>query len=353
MKRPPVVLETIVEWLVPPACREHVVGDLSERYRSDVQYIIDALHTVPFVVASRIRRTLIASLLLAQACALFLSFEAAWRLAGMPFLSRLAQLVPFLIASLISVCLLVLCDAYADGVRSKFRLTLEAAVCLGLSYFVQLGLSILRPGLALPNLVMLYATVIGILLVSALRVYLATDRGSRMRPVVASAAIVRQTIQKYEQKIRRMRRSAYSGFGVVAAIFIPYIWISSEATHRIAGLCAIGLSLCALWRFHRLWTAGHLAEQLSDGTDPEGCRRELERLQTTLRGVWPWFEPIFAPATLFLIWSGVPTSGIEDGAARTAAYLLLYALGCEGYQRMVRELQRDVDELKSAFGGKS
>lgn len=34
--RPPVLIDAVVRALIPPACREHVVGDLWERYRSPI-----------------------------------------------------------------------------------------------------------------------------------------------------------------------------------------------------------------------------------------------------------------------------------------------------------------------------
>ena len=40
--RPPVLIDAIVRTLIPPACREHVVGDLWERYRSPAQFTLDA-----------------------------------------------------------------------------------------------------------------------------------------------------------------------------------------------------------------------------------------------------------------------------------------------------------------------
>ena len=42
---------------MPPACREEVLGDFCERYRSPAQYAFDAVFTVPLVISSRIRRT--------------------------------------------------------------------------------------------------------------------------------------------------------------------------------------------------------------------------------------------------------------------------------------------------------
>jgi hypothetical protein len=55
--RPPELMEKIVRLLVPPATREHVMGDLSERYRSPRQYLTEVLRSLPFIIVSQIRRT--------------------------------------------------------------------------------------------------------------------------------------------------------------------------------------------------------------------------------------------------------------------------------------------------------
>ena len=53
----PPAIESVVGLFVPPLTREHVLGDLAERYSSPGQYMLDALRTVPAVVVSQIRRT--------------------------------------------------------------------------------------------------------------------------------------------------------------------------------------------------------------------------------------------------------------------------------------------------------
>src|ERR1041384_7011861 len=55
--RPPALIEKLVRALIPPASREHVVGDLNERYVSPRQYLLDALRALPYLIASRLRRT--------------------------------------------------------------------------------------------------------------------------------------------------------------------------------------------------------------------------------------------------------------------------------------------------------
>jgi hypothetical protein len=50
-------LESIFRLLLPVASREHVLGDLHQRYRSRRQYIVDAVSVLGPIVFSNIRRT--------------------------------------------------------------------------------------------------------------------------------------------------------------------------------------------------------------------------------------------------------------------------------------------------------
>jgi hypothetical protein len=113
--RPPEVIERIVGWLVPPVCREHVLGDLSERYVSPRQYLLDALKTVPFVVASRVRRTSKPALWIINAALLLITATASfWE---SPAENWMAAIVPALVGSL----LLALRDAYRSPGTKAFR----------------------------------------------------------------------------------------------------------------------------------------------------------------------------------------------------------------------------------------
>ena len=69
--------ETVVAFFVPPACREEVLGDLYERFRSPGQYCFDAIRTVPLVIASRVRRTADPQLLVTIALGTYASFLGA------------------------------------------------------------------------------------------------------------------------------------------------------------------------------------------------------------------------------------------------------------------------------------
>lgn len=150
--------EAIVAVLIPAACREEVLGDLYERYRSPLQYGLDALRTIPMVVLSRIRRTADPQVLLLQAFALYVSFlGAAWLKGGGG---------PLLLAIPAGIALfgLMLEDAYAKpGPRSPLRLVRGPLVGLGLALLSQ---AVLR---AVPAWTMLYGCGMGLLLTSAVR----------------------------------------------------------------------------------------------------------------------------------------------------------------------------------------
>lgn len=94
---PPEVAERIVRWLLPPASREHVLGDLHERYESPRRFVLEGLKTLPFVIASRLRRTVNPGL--SAFLALYFWFgvfwgpqQTHWFVAAIPALASVASL---------------------------------------------------------------------------------------------------------------------------------------------------------------------------------------------------------------------------------------------------------------------
>ncbi|MBS1854164.1 MAG: ATP-dependent metallopeptidase FtsH/Yme1/Tma family protein [Acidobacteria bacterium] len=109
--------------LLPPACREEVLGDLHERFRSPAAYALDALRTVPLVILSRIRRTADPGILLMQALALYLAFLAAARLAAPSLIQDQLGLPRLAFPAVMALLGLILDDAYArPGPRSGLHL---------------------------------------------------------------------------------------------------------------------------------------------------------------------------------------------------------------------------------------
>jgi hypothetical protein len=169
--------ETVLGILLPPSCREQVLGDLHERYTGPHQYLVDALSAVPCVIVSRIRRTTDPQVLLMEAFALYLSFVGVARITGQnSFLYEPRGLLRLAIPVAVTLFALVLADAYADPAkRSPIKPMLQTAFCIGLAFLSQATFWATDPELAVPLRIMLYGAGISLVLVSALRVFFPKD----------------------------------------------------------------------------------------------------------------------------------------------------------------------------------
>jgi hypothetical protein len=179
MQSPPKLLEKIVEWLIPPACRENVAGDLHERYTSAVQYIVDALRTVPMVVISRMRRSSDAQLVLMQALVLYLSFLASAWYNQAALLSEETGLLRLAIPVGIALLGLMIHDAYAVSRKHSWLSPVRGpAFSLALAFACEYVLSIGGGELALPRWIMFFGAAIALLLTAAVRMIFppATER---------------------------------------------------------------------------------------------------------------------------------------------------------------------------------
>ncbi len=108
------MIEKIVGIFIPPACREEVLGDMRERNEGIQLFLYDALRTVPFVIASRIRRTTDSVVLSMEAFCCYISFlAAAWAL-DRPLVYSQGGLLRLAIPCAIALAILVLADAYAN-----------------------------------------------------------------------------------------------------------------------------------------------------------------------------------------------------------------------------------------------
>ena len=133
--RPPVLIDTIVRLSIPVPCREHVIGDLWERYRSPGTFLIDAIRTVPFIVASQIRRTSTIGALLMQAFLLVVGFAVGAGNLVSPIVPVTAALARFRDAGRVQIADLPV--AAADTARSGGR----RWICRGVSDCCRLGLT--------------------------------------------------------------------------------------------------------------------------------------------------------------------------------------------------------------------
>jgi hypothetical protein len=164
-------LEKLVQLLLPPACREHILGDLRETLTMPSRYVIGAIAVLPPVIISRIRRTTDAQVLLMEAFAVYSSFAAAaWYLGNMAFLYGHAGFARLAIPTAIAVTCLLLSNAYADPEkRSPMTPMLQSLVSVSGAFLGQAAIFDTRPGLAVPFGIMLWGSCVSLVLVSSLR----------------------------------------------------------------------------------------------------------------------------------------------------------------------------------------
>jgi hypothetical protein len=162
--------EAMVAALIPPACREEVLGDLYERYRSPAQYGFDALITIPFVIVSRIRRTSDPQILLMQALALYLAFLGAAWFRDSSLLTQQWGMMRLALPPALVLLALVLNDAYAKpGPRSAWSLVMGPGMGLMLAFLSQGMMWSRHSQGALPLEVMVYGSAMSFISSSAIR----------------------------------------------------------------------------------------------------------------------------------------------------------------------------------------
>jgi hypothetical protein len=170
MPRPPRTLEALAGLLIPPACREVVLGDLHERYAGLPHYLADVLSTVPLVILSRIRRTTDFQVLLMEAFVLFLSFWGAAKFGDSAFLNDRLGLLRVAIPAATALLGLMLEDAYARPGRRWPMKALRAPIFgLGMALLAQATLAAGDPELTLPRFILWCGAATSLLLTCAIR----------------------------------------------------------------------------------------------------------------------------------------------------------------------------------------
>ncbi len=167
----PSYFENLLRLLLPPASREHVLGDLQERCTSTKSYLADALSVLGPVIISRIRRTTDSQVFLMEALTIYLSFTTAGLYLGeQNFLYHHAGFIRLALPTSVAVMALLFCNAYSDLEKRSFsRAILQSAGSLSLAFLGQAVIFDTHPGFAVPFRVMLYGSLLSCLLISPLR----------------------------------------------------------------------------------------------------------------------------------------------------------------------------------------
>ena len=176
--------EAIAGILIPPACREEVLGDLYERNATPRQYVRDALRTVPLVIVSRIRRTCEPGLFAMHAAVFYFSiFAAAWFEVPALLYERWG-LWRLAIPCAVWLLALLLEDAYNNSGRtSVLRLLLGPMFAIAVVFISQAALRAIASGLALPFLIVLPGGLLGLVLTLAIRLLFQPPSQSQRGPI--------------------------------------------------------------------------------------------------------------------------------------------------------------------------
>lgn len=222
---PPAFVENIFRLLLPPSCREHVLGDLHERCKSPSRYLVDALSVLGPVIMSRIRRTTDPKVFVIETFAVYVSLTAsAYWLAPSGFLYDDAGFVRLAIPAGLTVVSLLICNAYVDPAKpaSFIRPVLQSAGSLSVALLGQAILSDMHAHFAVPPAVLLYGAALSLVLLSALRMlFPPIQHGQANVALLNKRAVSHQATEKFQPSSR-----------LSTAILIPLLLVASLAVTR-------------------------------------------------------------------------------------------------------------------------
>jgi hypothetical protein len=354
---PPKAVETVVGILIPPSCREHVLGDLHERYQSPGQYLGDVLSTVSSVIVSQIRRTTDPQVFLMGACALYASFlGAAWISEGISFLNAQAGFVRLAIPVLTALFTLLLANAYITVETSaRYAPILKPALAIAFAFLSQAILRAVNPELSIPVPIMTFGGGVGVLLLATLGV-LFPQRTSGLREATAGgdAVISPDDISRRAEKLQRELR--FNRFEVLlVAVFVALLGggsVSGKAvSDRILGAIIVAAAVYVIYQLYR-----RRASAIPAGAKPavllESYRTQLERRRDDLRRIWSWCAgPIFIALMAFALRFPIARWDQPNSWRNILPFVILslfwFFAMLHIAARRARELQREIDRLNT------
>ena len=338
--RPPEMIARLVRALVPPASREHVLGDLQERYESPRQYLADALRALPFILVSRARRTTHpVGLLLAGS---FLYWVVFW---GNQQQSWVAALIP----TLLTLFALGLRDVYRDVSPNWLRavavdMTIAATAVLMSQAFV----SAAYPGLLLTRETLLVAFPFGFVLLFFARWQ--TPTGFYQSPVFSrsiSMQELRTEIVGYEKTVQRAIRIEIGACVLVAAAFFVMLWGPAPFIAKVGiGFTSVA-ALFIMWFLYRHARVRPTPDTLGFAESIATYRAELERRRRlSMSFGWWYVMPLGIGFGLMVIGPQLQRPGSLPGAALSALILIaVCAVLVLLHREVARKTQQRIEQL--------
>lgn len=347
--QPPESLEKLVRWLVPAACREHVVGDLNERYRSPGKYFVDALCVLPFVIASQVRRSSSLPRVAVRAFVLWYGAflgpkQESWLVATLPTL-------------LVTVAL-ILRDAYRPTAPSSpsptpaHEAAFDIALVCACVLLVETGTALWAPELLLSRQARVFGVPLGCVALFILRMQ-NPPRSIWATPAATSlsyAELVTE-VRGYEavwQRAFRIEIGMSLALVVIATLmWFAFPWIARGPIAQLgfaimaAGGLFVALLLHKRWRLQRVPDGLSFAETLA-------CYRHnlelrIERSRAYVR--WHLVPILLGPAVFVLgpfVWHPRPTEMPFGGVVALAVVVVMIVVV---RRASLNKYQQRIDQL--------
>jgi hypothetical protein len=339
----------LVERLLPPACREHVIGDLQERAASQGAFLADALRTVPFVLWSQIRRTTDPAMALLMAAGLMMIYRLADR-------GRSGWLVTAIPAGM-AMLVLVLRDAYAsEGGRAKIAVAADAFLAMAAALGLGTLAAALQPATAMPQNALLMGTLYGLVLLVVLRTLTSPGSG---RVALAGGATAKP------EALRQQSDRLWNIFWYAAVLYVVslFVVLAPHMPPRFTGVATI-LAIVAgmMGRSYRPRPepSGEKTS-LTLATQVAGLERRRDHMRHWSSHARSGFAVVggFPLALIALVWITDTALGITAPgpfslraawpvwAPVTAVTAVWFLVGTRLSRRTARALQAEIDALQS------
>jgi hypothetical protein len=355
---PPRWLATVVRLLVPPICREHVLGDLQERLQAArpshaaLLYLRDSLQTIPFVIWSQIRRGIDPALLSAQTLVIYGAFvSGAFYVSGggLTFLSAHHGLWLVAVPTLVSLTVLTVADAYTAHCEASPPLQAGlVALALGIAWLVNRITRYMAPHWAVPTAVLTWGLMLSWGCTPALRYMWATRHaqaalamGSRSNPDLHVRA---------RRLARDMGRRTRTGYVLTLGLVAGFGWFAFIAVNRVQRIGASLIVAACLYLTYQLRQArpSPLPADPNDSAWPLVYRAELVRQRDFHGGPLFWWRlvALVPGCLLFLAGAAVARPAIiRPVGMASAAFLLFGGLAIPLNLRLARRHQQQLDAL--------
>lgn len=340
--RPPALIDRVVRVLVPAPCREHVIGDLWERYRSPGAYLLDALQTIPFVVVSQVRRTSPLPAIVIQ------TFVVTVPLLAGTGLRRTAA--PALV--LTALVTIVLRDAYKRCASvSAMQVATDVGIAATAMVLCETIVAVVRPSLLVPWRAMV-ASIVGFGMLFLLRLQ-NPGLGAHVRRLTSATPLTLDAltteVRLFERTCRRaIRIETIAGVAIAIGFIVPLLFAPNWILRVGWALgSAYGLYVAAFMITHPL-------KPTPEGLDLHSLssfhRHQLENRVSLLETMWRWYFLPGAPAMILII-IGSATLAAErvrpmwPAAIVVAALMCVAVAGLSGARRSARKLRVRIDAL--------